>query len=81
MQGMDLSQGVGAAVPDWDDVRLLAPHAELRLLACGQASLLQSHRLRSASTHQHGSHNSGAIATYQAVKHTQQQSSTGKLQG
>ncbi|KAL3143576.1 hypothetical protein ABBQ38_002373 [Trebouxia sp. C0009 RCD-2024] len=45
VEGMDLSQGVGAAVPDWDDVRLLAPHAELRLLACGQASLIQPHRL------------------------------------
>ncbi|KAL3134023.1 hypothetical protein ABBQ32_008457 [Trebouxia sp. C0010 RCD-2024] len=42
---MDLSQGLGAALPDWDDVRLLAPHAELRLLACGQASLIQPNRL------------------------------------
>ncbi len=46
-QGMDLSQGIGAVVPDWDNVRLLAPHAELRLLACGQASLIAPHRLRS----------------------------------
>ena len=46
MQGMDLSQGVGAVIPDWDDVRLLAPHAELRLLVCGQASLIAPHRLR-----------------------------------
>ncbi len=43
---MDVSQGVAAVVPDWDDVRLLAPHAELRLLACGQASLIAPHRLR-----------------------------------
>ena len=46
-QGMDLSQGIAAVVPDWDSVRLLAPHAELRLLACGQASLIAPHRLRS----------------------------------
>lgn len=49
MQGLDLSQGMAAAVPEWEDVRLLAPHAELRLLACGQASLIQPHRLRSGS--------------------------------
>ena len=47
-QGMDLSQGIAAVVPDWDSVRLLAPHAELRLLACGQASLIAPHRLRSS---------------------------------
>ncbi|DBA79408.1 hypothetical protein WJX79_002219 [Trebouxia sp. C0005] len=45
LEGMDLSQGIAAVVPDWDSVRLLAPHAELRLLACGQASLIAPHRL------------------------------------
>ena len=30
MQGKDLSQGVLAAIPGWGDVRLLAPHAELK---------------------------------------------------
>ena len=46
MQGLDLSQGIAAAVPGWEDVRLLAPHAELRLLVCGQPSLIDAHRLR-----------------------------------
>lgn len=45
LQGKDFANGVGAAVPDWDDVRLLAPHAELRLLACGQPSLISPERL------------------------------------
>ena len=46
VQDLDLSEGIASAVPNWEDVRLLAPHAELRLLACGQASLIQPHRLR-----------------------------------
>ncbi|KAK9844911.1 hypothetical protein WJX74_008601 [Apatococcus lobatus] len=44
-QSLDLSQGIAAAVPGWEDVRLLAPHAELRLLVCGQPSLIDAHRL------------------------------------
>ena len=43
---MDLSRGVLAAVPGWAHVRLLAPHADLRLLVCGHSSLVDSHRLR-----------------------------------
>ncbi len=48
LQGLDLSQGIAMAVPGWEDVRLLAPHAELRLLVCGQPSLIDAHRLRCA---------------------------------
>lgn len=33
-------------MPGWADVRLLAPHSELRLLVCGQGSLIDAHRLR-----------------------------------
>ena len=43
---LDLSDGLEAAVPGWADVRLLAPHSELRLLVCGQGSLIDAHRLR-----------------------------------
>ena len=46
MQGVDLSKGVQSAVPGWDNVRLLAPHAELKLQACGQSPLIDAHRLR-----------------------------------
>lgn len=45
-QGLDLSQSVVGAVKGWDSVRLLAPHAELKLLACGQSTLIDAHRLR-----------------------------------
>ena len=38
-----------AAVPGWAHVRLLAPHADLRLLVCGHSSLVDSHRLRWAA--------------------------------
>jgi hypothetical protein len=43
---LDLSEGIEAAVPGWADIRLLAPHAELRLLACGQGTLIDASRLR-----------------------------------
>ena len=43
---LDLSEGIDAAVPGWADIRLLAPHAELRLLACGQGTLIDATRLR-----------------------------------
>lgn len=43
---LDLSRGVLAAVPGWAHVRLLAPHADLRLLVCGHSTLVDSHRLR-----------------------------------
>ncbi len=46
MDGADFKAGVAAAVPGWENVRLLAPHAELRLLACGQSSLIDADRLR-----------------------------------
>jgi hypothetical protein len=46
---LDLSRGVLAAVPGWAHVRLLAPHADLRLLVCGHSSLVDSHRLRWAA--------------------------------
>ena len=46
MQDVDLSKGVQSAVPGWDNVRLLAPHAELKLQACGQSPLIDAHRLR-----------------------------------
>jgi hypothetical protein len=48
MEGKDFKGGVAAAVPGWESVRLLAPHAELRLLATGHASLIDAHRLRCA---------------------------------
>lgn len=44
--GADFKNGVAAAVPGWENVRLLAPHAELRLLVCGQSTIIDSHRLR-----------------------------------
>lgn len=44
--GSDFKMGVARAVPGWENVRLLAPHAELRLLACGQSSLIDAQRLR-----------------------------------
>lgn len=43
--GMDFSRGAGAAVPGWEAVRLLAPRAELRLLAVGRATLADAQRL------------------------------------
>ncbi len=43
---LDLSRGILAAVPGWAHVRLLAPHADVRLLVCGQSTLVDSHRLR-----------------------------------
>ncbi len=46
MQGLDFSHGISAVVPGWDDVRLLAPHAEMRLLCSGQSCLIDAHRLR-----------------------------------
>ncbi|KAK9814581.1 hypothetical protein WJX72_008178 [[Myrmecia] bisecta] len=45
IEGLDTSEGLEAAVPGWAAVRLLAPHAELRLLACGQSLLIDAHRL------------------------------------
>ena len=45
---LDVSEGSEAAVPGWADVRRLAPHAELRLLVCGQGTLIDAHRLRRA---------------------------------
>lgn len=48
MQGVDLTPGIVAAVPGWDSVRLLAPHAELKLLACSQPTLIDAYRLRCA---------------------------------
>ncbi|KAK9800299.1 hypothetical protein WJX73_007633 [Symbiochloris irregularis] len=45
LEGVDLSPGVVAAVPGWDSVRLLAPHAELKLLACSQPTLIDAYRL------------------------------------
>ena len=51
VQGKDLSQGVLAAIPGWGDVRLLAPHAELKpciaKLSC--LSCTQCHTLVSSS--------------------------------
>jgi hypothetical protein len=47
VKGANFKNGVAPAVPGWENVRLLAPHAELRLLVCGQASLIDAHRLRS----------------------------------
>ena len=38
------------AVPGWDNVRLLAPHAELKMQACGQSPLIDAHRLRYAQS-------------------------------
>ena len=49
VEGRDFKTGVARAVPGWGDVRLLAPHAELRLLACGQSALIDAQRLRCAS--------------------------------
>ena len=46
VKGSDFKTGVARAVPGWENVRLLAPHAELRLLACGQSSLIDAQRLR-----------------------------------
>ncbi len=46
VKGSDFKAGVARAVPGWENVRLLAPHAELRLLACGQSSLIDAQRLR-----------------------------------
>ena len=46
VKGSDFKTGVARAVPGWENVRLLAPHAELRLLACGQSSLVDAQRLR-----------------------------------
>ena len=46
IKGSDFKTGVARAVPGWENVRLLAPHAELRLLACGQSSLIDAQRLR-----------------------------------
>jgi len=43
---LDLSRGILAAMPGWVHVRLLAPHADVRLLVCGQSTLVDSHRLR-----------------------------------
>ncbi len=48
VEGRDFKTGVARAVPGWGDVRLLAPHAELRLLACGQSALIDAQRLRCA---------------------------------
>ncbi|CAK0786305.1 hypothetical protein CVIRNUC_009518 [Coccomyxa viridis] len=45
VKGSDFKTGVARAVPGWENVRLLAPHAELRLLACGQSSLVDAQRL------------------------------------
>lgn len=44
--GADFKNGVAAAVPGWENVRLLAPHAELRLLVCGESTIIDAHRLR-----------------------------------
>ena len=46
VRGADFKNGVAAAVPGWENVRLLAPHAELRLLVCGQSTIIDAHRLR-----------------------------------
>ena len=48
VKGTDFKTGVARAVPGWENVRLLAPHAELRLLACGQSALIDAQRLRCA---------------------------------
>ena len=45
LEGVDLSQGLPAAVPGYENVRLLAPHAELRLLACGLSTLINAQSL------------------------------------
>eukprot|EP00891_Asterochloris_glomerata_P001718 jgi/Astpho2/1718/Aster-04143 len=45
VEGLDFSHGISAVVPGWDDVRLLAPHAEMRLLCSGQSCLIDAHRL------------------------------------
>lgn len=46
VMGADFKNGVAAAVPGWENVRLLAPHAELRLLVCGESTIIDAHRLR-----------------------------------
>ncbi|CAL8464121.1 g3656 [Coccomyxa elongata] len=45
VMGADFKNGVAAAVPGWENVRLLAPHAELRLLVCGESTIIDAHRL------------------------------------
>ncbi|KAK9822214.1 hypothetical protein WJX81_006927 [Elliptochloris bilobata] len=43
--GLDLANGAAVGVPGWEAVRLLAPRAELRLLATGRATLNDAQRL------------------------------------
>jgi len=43
---LDKSEGIGAAVPGWADIHLLASHVEQRLLTCGQGTPVDATRLR-----------------------------------
>eukprot|EP00887_Chlorella_sp_A99_P000408 scaffold13.g408.t1 len=48
-EGTDLSQGLAAAFPGYQSIRMLAPTAELRLLLCGLGSMINPQASRWAA--------------------------------